>query len=81
MALACGFEPLNDVAVEPQMHRGLSGRRYHTRVFPEILSERLSFGRVLACLILAARRLASISLTEYLTVVDFALTLACLLRS
>jgi hypothetical protein len=55
------------------------GRRHDARMFPEILAERLSLGRVRAGLILAAR-LASISLREYLTIVDFALIPACLLR-
>lgn len=55
MTLALGFEPIDHVAVEAQMHRGLSRKRRDARVFPEILSERRSFPGVLAPLILPAR--------------------------
>jgi hypothetical protein len=55
MAFARGLEPVDDVGVEPQMHRGLSGRHNDARVLPEILAERLGFGRVVARFVLAAR--------------------------
>ena len=55
MALTGGFEPIDDVAVEAKMYRGLSRRRDDARILPEFLSERLGFGRVRARFVLAAR--------------------------
>ena len=49
------FEPLDDIAVEPQMHGSLAARHDDTRLFPKRLAQGFGLGRVRARLILAAR--------------------------
>lgn len=52
--LASVAEPLDDVAIEPQMNGGLAGRQNDTRRLPEILAERFGFRGVIASWIAVA---------------------------
>jgi hypothetical protein len=55
VAFPARFEPLDDVAVEAQVDRGLSRRQDDARGFPEIRAERFGVGGVGAGLIETAR--------------------------
>jgi hypothetical protein len=55
MPSAVRLEPINNVAVEPQMDGRLSARHDDARLFPEILAKRLRLGRIGARLIFPPR--------------------------
>jgi hypothetical protein len=51
------LEPIDNVAVETQMHGCLAARHDDAGLFPKVLSKRFRLGRVTARLIFAARAL------------------------